>query len=49
LTKYIEEHNFNFDNCFDSDADNERIYEECVQPLVRYTFEGANTTCFAYG
>lgn len=22
LTKYIEEHNFNFDNCFDSEADN---------------------------
>jgi len=22
LTKYIEEHDFNFDNCFDSDADN---------------------------
>jgi len=22
LTKYIEEHNFNFDNCFDSDMDN---------------------------
>jgi len=26
-----------------------QIYEECVQPLVRCTFEGANTTCFAYG
>lgn len=23
LTKYIEEHDFNFDNCFDSDADNQ--------------------------
>lgn len=22
LTKFIEEHEFNFDNCFDSDADN---------------------------
>lgn len=25
LTKYIEEHDFNFDNCFDSDADNQRV------------------------
>ena len=25
LTKYIEEHQFNFDNCFDSDADNQRV------------------------
>ena len=23
LTKYIEEHDFNFDNCFDSDIDNQ--------------------------
>ena len=25
LTKYIEEHDFNFDNVFDSDADNQRV------------------------
>ena len=25
LTKYIEEHDFNFDNCFDYDANNEKV------------------------
>lgn len=49
LTKYIEEHHFNFDNVFESDADNQSIYMECVQPLVAETFKGAKTTCFAYG
>ena len=49
LTKFIEEHYFTFDNAYDSDADNQRIYEECVQPLVVEAFKGAKSTCFAYG
>lgn len=49
LTKYIEEHMFSFDNAYNDDADNQRIYEECVLPLVSETFKGAKTTCFAYG
>lgn len=49
LTKYIEEHAFQFDNVFDSDQDNQAIYDECVLPLVAETFKGAKTTCFAYG
>lgn len=49
LTKFIEEHNFTFDNVFDCHADNQAIYMECVQPLVAETFKGAKTTCFAYG
>ena len=49
LTKYIEEHHFTFDNVFEHTADNQALYEECVQPLVAETFKGAKTTCFAYG
>lgn len=49
LTKFIEEHYFQFDNVFDSDQDNRSIYETCVLPLVVETFKGAKTTCFAYG
>ena len=49
LTKFIEEHAFQFDNVFDSDQDNQCIYNECVLPLVVETFKGAKTTCFAYG
>jgi kinesin family protein 2/24 len=49
MTKYMEEHHFNFDNVFESDADNQSIYQHCVLPLVVETFKGAKTTCFAYG
>ena len=49
MTKYIEEHNFCFDNAFDFEADNHIIYEKCVLPLVAETFKGNKTTCFAYG
>lgn len=49
LTKYIEEHQFTFDNVFEADRDNNDLYEECVKPLVAETFKRANTTCFAYG
>ena len=49
LTKYIEEHYFQFDNVFEHDQDNKQIYEQCVLPLVVETFKGAKTTCFAYG
>ena len=49
MTKYIEEHSFTFDNVFDSDQNNNDVYNECVLPLVSETFKGAKTTCFAYG
>lgn len=49
LTKYIEEHLFEFDNAYSDEADNQQIYQECVLPLVSETFKGAKTTCFAYG
>jgi hypothetical protein len=34
---------------FDEGADNRQIYQTCVQPLIECTFQGAKTTCFAYG
>ena len=49
MTRYLEEHTFNFDNVFGEDYSNQQIYLECVQPLVLATFQGAKTTCFAYG
>lgn len=48
-TKYIEEHSFTFDNVFEHTQDNNEIYNECILPLVTETFNGAKTTCFAYG
>jgi len=49
LTKYIEEHIFNFDRVFDETATNQQIYLETVRPLVESAFNGAKVTCFAYG
>ncbi|KAF9168538.1 Kinesin-like protein kif24, partial [Mortierella sp. AD011] len=49
MTKYIERHNFVFDDVFDSGATNEDVYRRTAQPLVQYVFEGGKATCFAYG
>lgn len=47
LTKYIEQHNFTFDDVFDSEDSNEKIYQRTAQPLVKYVFDGGKATCFA--
>ncbi|ORX96919.1 kinesin-domain-containing protein [Basidiobolus meristosporus CBS 931.73] len=49
LTKYVEQHEFVFDEVFDSTADNEQVYTRTALPLVEYIFEGGKATCFAYG
>jgi len=49
LTKYIEEHHFNFDAAFDESVSNESLYLQTVRPLVDASFHGAKVTCFAYG
>jgi hypothetical protein len=49
LTKYIEKHEFCFDEAFDTDATNEQVYKRTALTLVNYIFEGGKATCFAYG
>ncbi|KAK4520991.1 oligomeric, coiled-coil, peripheral membrane protein [Mucor velutinosus] len=49
LTKYIEQHTFNFDDVFDTNSTNDYIYQRTAQPLVKYIFGGGKATCFAYG
>jgi len=49
LTKYIEEHAFNFDRAFDETATNQQIYFETLRPLIDALFNKAKVTCFAYG
>lgn len=49
LTKYIEEHAFNFDRAFDETATNQHIYFETLRPLIGALFNKAKVTCFAYG
>jgi len=49
LTKYIEEHAFNFDRAFEETSTNQQIYLEAMRPLVQSLFNKAKVTCFAYG
>ena len=49
LTKYIEENTFRFDYAYDEQADNQQIYAQAIQPLIRNAFQGAKISCFAYG
>ncbi|ORX51629.1 kinesin-domain-containing protein [Hesseltinella vesiculosa] len=49
MSKYIEQHNFTFDDVFDMDEANEVVYERTALPLVHYIFQGGKATCFAYG
>lgn len=48
-TKYIEEHNFVFDQVFGEKISNDEFYIQTVQPLVSALFMGSKVTCFAYG
>ena len=47
LTKYIETHEFLFDEAFDENSTNEDVYKKTALPLVEYIFEGGKATCFA--
>ena len=49
LTKYIEEHSFNFDLAFDESITNEQIYLQTVRPMIEAAFHKVKVTCFAYG
>lgn len=40
---------FHFDQVFDSDANQESVYIQTVQPFVKYVKQGYNCTVFAYG
>ncbi|KAF4657698.1 Kinesin-like protein kif24 [Perkinsus chesapeaki] len=50
LTKYVEEHTFQFDEAFPENTSNAELYEVCVRPLVSSLFSRkAKCTVFAYG
>ncbi|KAJ3122235.1 Kinesin-like protein kif24 [Nowakowskiella sp. JEL0407] len=49
LTKFVEQHVFNFDEVIDCEATNEEVYERTAKPLVSHIFSGGRSTCFAYG
>lgn len=49
LTRYVEEHNFLFDQSFDETVSNEQLYISAVRPIIDAVFQKAKCTCFAYG
>lgn len=50
LTKYTENHEYVFDQCFDEKCTNAQVYDQSVKPLVHACLvEGSKCTCFAYG
>ena len=48
LTKYIEEHNFNFDNVFDETADNNNVISRNFQTEFSNTNVSYRFTKFVY-
>ncbi|KAF0976769.1 hypothetical protein FDP41_004064 [Naegleria fowleri] len=49
LTKYVEKHQFCFDEVFDEYCDNNEVYNKTARPLVDHIFNKGKATCFAYG
>ena len=49
LTQYVQEHNFQYDNCFDEDDDTKQLYCRSVHSLVHNLFQAGTSTCFCFG
>ena len=49
ITKYIENHDFQFDNAFSDLESNDQLYKAAIQPNIHFPFNRGVVTCFAYG
>lgn len=49
MTKYIEDHEYRFDEVFYEGSTNAEVYARTARPLVSTMFAGGRATCFAYG
>lgn len=49
LTREIDTSAFAFDNVFENDATNSKIYDTCIKSLIPGVFEGKWVSVFAYG
>ncbi len=47
--RYIEKHNFVFDEVFAENVGNREIYDNTAAELIDTLFEKGKATCFAYG
>lgn len=49
ITKYIEDHEFFFDNSFSEKESTEDVYNYTIDPLIEMLLNKGIVTCFAYG
>ena len=49
ITKYLEDHEFYFDNTFNENETTEEIYGYTIEPMINLVLKKGIVTCFAYG
>jgi kinesin family protein 2/24 len=49
ISKYIENHDFVFDNSFGENSETSEVYQNSVKPLLNNLLEKGVVTVFAYG
>ena len=49
ITKYLEDHEFYFDNTFNENESTEEIYGYTIEPMINLVLKKGIVTCFAYG
>ena len=49
ITKYIEDHEFYFDNSFGENDDTNIVYRCTISPIINLILNQGIVTCFAYG
>ena len=49
ITKYLEDHEFYFDNTFNENENTESIYGYTIEPMINLVLKKGIVTCFAYG
>ena len=49
ITKYLEDHEFYFDNTFNESETTEEIYDFTIGPMINLVLKKGIVTCFAYG
>ncbi|CAG9331535.1 unnamed protein product [Blepharisma stoltei] len=49
ITKYLENHTFQFDNTYGETEDTKTVYDSSIRPLCPFILQGGTVTCFAYG
>ena len=49
ITKYLEDHEFYYDNAFNENESTEEIYGYTIEPMINLVLKKGIVTCFAYG